>query len=53
MHQQQWLAVIEELGAQASLPIPNSFDQSKEKLDFSYAFFRLVRQWRGAAARTL
>jgi Mn-containing catalase len=30
MHQQQWLAVIEELGEQTSLPIPNSFPQSKE-----------------------
>ena len=39
MHQQQWLAVIEELGEQAHLPIPNSFDQSKETQKFSYAFF--------------
>lgn len=30
MHQQQWLAVIEGLGEQASLPIPNSFPQEKE-----------------------
>src|SRR3954454_22038843 len=39
MHQQQWLAVIEELGAGKALPIPNSFDQSQEKQEFSYAFF--------------
>ncbi len=39
MHQQQWLAVIEELGEKAHLPIPNSFDQSKETQKFSYAFF--------------
>src|SRR5256885_1473088 len=35
MHQQQWLAVIEEMGGNASLPIPNSFDQSKETQKFS------------------
>ncbi len=39
MHQQQWLAVIEEIGGQAALPIPNSFDQSKEAQEFSYTFF--------------
>ncbi len=39
MHQQQWLAVIEEMGGNASLPIPNSFDQSKETQKFSYTFF--------------
>ena len=40
MHQQQWLAVIEELGGHAAtLPIPNSFDQSLEHKDFSYNFF--------------
>jgi Mn-containing catalase len=38
MHQQQWLAVIEELGGAAALPIPNSFDQSQEKQEFSYVF---------------
>lgn len=39
MHQQQWLAVIEELGGMtAQLPIPNSFDQSLEKQEFSYAY---------------
>jgi Mn-containing catalase len=40
MHQQQWLAVIEELGGHAgTLPIPNSFPQTQEQQDFSYAFF--------------
>lgn len=40
MHQQQWLAVIEELGGlHSQLPIPNSFPQSEEKQEFSYVFF--------------
>lgn len=40
MHQQQWLAVIEELGgAEGTLPIPNSFPQSKEHEEFNYNFF--------------
>ncbi len=41
MHQQQWLAVLEELGhgdMSKVLPIPNSFPQSQEKQEFSYAF---------------
>jgi Mn-containing catalase len=39
MHQQQWLAVIEELGAPADqLPIPNSFPQAQEHQRFSYTF---------------
>jgi Mn-containing catalase len=38
MHQQQWLAIIEELGGDEALPIPNSFDQSKEAREFSYVF---------------
>jgi Mn-containing catalase len=41
MHQQQWLAVIEELGGyQGNLPIPNSFPQEKENQDVSYVFFK-------------
>ena len=40
MHQQQWLAVIEELGGyHGALPMPNSFDQGEEAKEFSYAFF--------------
>jgi Mn-containing catalase len=38
MHQQQWLAVLEELGGPQALPIPNSFPQGQEKGEFSYAF---------------
>ena len=41
MHQQQWLAVLEELGhgdIRGVLPIPNSFPQSQEVNEFSYAF---------------
>src|SRR5215208_3662252 len=40
MHQQQWLAVIEELGGyEKQLPIPNSFPQGQEHTKFSYAYF--------------
>ncbi|WP_018620165.1 manganese catalase family protein [Spirosoma luteum] len=42
MHQEQWLAVLEELG-QGDIrkvhPIPNSFPQDKELGQYSYAFF--------------
>ncbi len=41
MHQQQWLAVLEELGhgdIKGVLPIPNSFPQSQEHQEFSYTF---------------
>ncbi len=37
MHQQQWLAVIEEL--EQPLPVPSDFPQSQEQQRFSYAFF--------------
>ncbi|MEI2265195.1 manganese catalase family protein [Erwinia sp. CGal63] len=37
MHQQQWLAVIEDMGGiSASMPIPNSFPQSEEAQEHSY-----------------
>lgn len=40
MHQEQWLAVIEELGGhEGNLPIPNSFPQSEEHQKFNYNFF--------------
>ena len=40
MHQQQWLAVIEELGGyQGQLPIPNSFPHSEEMTKYSHTFF--------------
>jgi Mn-containing catalase len=39
MHQQQWLAAIEDMGGlAASLPVPNSFPQEQEQQDVSYAF---------------
>ena len=37
MHQQQWLAVLEEL--EEVLPIPADFPQSEEQQKYSYAFF--------------
>ncbi|TRW17600.1 manganese catalase family protein [Glacieibacterium frigidum] len=39
MHQQQWLAVIEELGGTENLPIPNSFPQSSEDQANNYNFY--------------
>jgi Mn-containing catalase len=38
MHQNQWMAVIEENGGLGAMPIPNSFPQSQEVQDFNYAF---------------
>jgi Mn-containing catalase len=39
MHQNQWLAVIEELGGvAAALPIPNSHPQAEEVQGFNYTF---------------
>jgi Mn-containing catalase len=38
MHQQQWHAVLEELGGPEALPIPNSFPQEQEKTEFSYTY---------------
>ena len=37
MHQEQWLAVLEELGP-SHLPVPNSFPQAEEKSEFAYNF---------------
>ena len=37
MHQQQWLAVIEEIDQ--PLPAPSDFPQSEEQNQFSYAYF--------------
>lgn len=39
MHQNQWMAVLEELGGTAAFPIPNSFPQSQENQDVNYTFF--------------
>ncbi|PSN13682.1 manganese catalase [filamentous cyanobacterium CCT1] len=43
MHQNQWLAAIEELKADGleSLPVPSRFPQSQEKQDASYTFWNL------------
>jgi Mn-containing catalase len=38
MHQNQWMAVIEENGGLNAMPIPNSFPQSEEVQGFNYAF---------------
>ncbi|MGZ2384699.1 Mn-containing catalase [Rhizobium brockwellii] len=39
MHQNQWLAALEELGGTSGVfPIPNSFPQEQEKQEFSYSF---------------
>jgi Mn-containing catalase len=39
MHQNQWLAALEELGGPTEVfPIPNSHPQAEEKREFSYAF---------------
>ncbi|WP_145107374.1 manganese catalase family protein [Cereibacter sediminicola] len=44
MHQNQWLAALEELGGNENVyPIPNSFPQSEENQDFSYAFLGFQR----------
>jgi Mn-containing catalase len=37
MHQNQWLAVIEEL--EQPLPVPSDFPQTQEKQEFSYQYF--------------
>lgn len=39
MHQNQWLAALEDLGGHKAFPIPNSHPQAEEKSEFSYAFF--------------
>ncbi|WP_143959254.1 manganese catalase family protein [Litoribacter populi] len=39
MHQNQWLAVLEELGGLENIhPIPNSFPQAEENNNFNYNF---------------
>jgi Mn-containing catalase len=44
MHQNQWLAALEELGGMTgAFPIPNSFPQSEEKQEFSYAYLGFQR----------
>ena len=43
MHQQQWMAVVEELGGPRAFPIPNSFPQEQENREFSYAFIGTMK----------
>jgi Mn-containing catalase len=39
MHQQQWLAVVEELGGyEGVLPVPNTFPQEEENQEFNYVY---------------
>lgn len=39
MHQQQWLAVVEELGGyETQFPIPNSHPRAQEHAEFAYTF---------------
>ena len=43
MHQNQWMAVIEEMGYENVHPIPNSFPQEKESQEYNYSF---MSTWR-------
>ncbi|MBB6096905.1 Mn-containing catalase [Deinobacterium chartae] len=43
MHQNQWLAVLEELGGPAAHPIPNSFPQEQEVNEVAYSFISTHR----------
>ena len=38
MHQNQWLAVLEEL--KSPVPVPNDFPEDKQNQDFAYTFLR-------------
>lgn len=38
MHQNQWMAALEELGGASAFPIPNSHPQDQELREFSYAY---------------
>lgn len=38
MHQNQFMAALEELGGLQAMPIPNSFPQDEENQDFNYAY---------------
>jgi Mn-containing catalase len=44
MHQNQWLAVIEELGgASEQVPVPNSFPQDQENQEYSYVYLGFAK----------
>ena len=47
MHQNQWLAVWEEVGGKQAHPIPNSFPQSMENQSVNYTFFGTQRDGTG------
>ncbi len=49
MHQQQWLAVLEELGP-SHLPVPNSFPQAQENSEYAYNFFITATEGVGSQA---
>lgn len=50
MHQNQWLAALEELGGTAgAFPIPNSFPQEDEAQAFSYAYIGFQADGRAPA----
>ncbi|CCE09014.1 Catalase (fragment) [Bradyrhizobium sp. STM 3843] len=43
MHQQQWLAIVEDLGGASQRPIPNGFDRSKQAAEFAYMLMGTAR----------
>lgn len=43
MHQNQWMAALEEVGGDEAHPIPNSFPQKQENQDFNYSFMSTKR----------
>ncbi|QDT14971.1 manganese catalase family protein [Alienimonas californiensis] len=43
MHQNQWLAVWEEVGGKQAHPIPNSFPQAEENQSVNYTFYGTKR----------
>ena len=47
MHQNQWLAVIEEVGGPKVHPIPNSFPQELENREFSYKLLSTLKDGDG------
>jgi Mn-containing catalase len=47
MHQNQWMAVIEEMGYEEAHPIPNSFPQEQENQEYSYGFMSTWRDGEG------
>jgi Mn-containing catalase len=51
MHQNQWLAALEELGGSTGVfPIPNSFPQEQENQEFNYAYLGFQQDGSPSAA---